>query len=89
MLRWTLGGAWDDRLNETSKVVDESEVDDESGYEIEQEVAINGDEIRHQESWIDWMRRHTQIAEKILRTLQIDDWRQRQEKIIGSLNTEK
>eukprot|EP00973_Karenia_brevis_P033685 4643874-Karenia_brevis.AAC.1 len=32
------------------------------------------DQLYQQESWVDWMRRRTHLAESILSSLKIDDW---------------
>ena len=84
MLRWMLGGVWKGFLNDPSGKSDDQDgsdngTDSQSEHEVGSTPSCTEDDDGPEEqSWIEWLRCRTRLAEHVLETLKIEDWVQGQ-----------
>ena len=75
-----LGGFWNGTstiaVGETGKPA-ESEVEEENEH-VGEPAHNENDEVGETETWIEWLRRRTRIAEDTLKALRLDNWVQAQ-----------
>ena len=76
MLRWMLGGFWHGIARIAGEEIGNptdsgDEVEDE---QVDEPAHDENDEVGETETWIDWLRRRTRIAEDTIKALRLDDW---------------
>ena len=91
MLRWMLGSFWrrpaEDRQAETDSSSNSNSTSGSDFPEPEGVEDENDENTSEEETWVDWIKRTTHIAEAHLRRTSVDDWveaqRRRQWRLAG------